>query len=213
MGKSKTIIAIMVGVAWSGMTAASELINFNEQDTLNSINTAYDQQYSALRIDENISHYNKLNAEIESTKIKLATNVEMIKSDSNRLKDKLVDGVYDESLILTLRNMSAKVNSMKKEIETAGKLLVETKQQLSQDQQEASQIERVKNDALLALYEKIKARHLNESKRVINDTYSGQLQCNVAESLSTCVNRNLPSIKNAFCIKQRWFISNQTHEL
>ncbi len=156
MGKSKTIIAIMVGVAWSGMTAASELINFNEQDTLNSINTAYDQQYSALRIDENISHYNKLNAEIESTKIKLATNVEMIKSDSNRLKDKLVDGVYDESLILTLRNMSAKVNSMKKEIETAGKLLVETKQQLSQDQQEASQIERVKNDALLALYEKIK---------------------------------------------------------
>ncbi|USD56813.1 hypothetical protein J4N44_23445 [Vibrio sp. SCSIO 43155] len=202
VGKSKTIIAIMVGVAWSGTIAASELINFNEQDTLNSINTAYDQQYSALRIDENISHYNKLNAEIESTKIKLATNVEMIKSDSNRLKDKLVDGVYDESLILTLRNMSAKVNSMKKEIETAGKLLVETKQQLSQDQQEASQIERVKNDALLALYEKIKARHLNESKRVINDTYSGQLQCNVAESLSTCVNRNLPSIKNAFVLSK-----------
>ncbi|TOP03539.1 hypothetical protein CGH27_17735, partial [Vibrio parahaemolyticus] len=70
----------------------------------------------------------------------------------NRLKDKLVDGVYDESLILTLRNMSAKVNSMRKEIETAGKLLVETKQQLSQDQQEVSQIERVKNDALLTLY-------------------------------------------------------------
>ncbi|TOP05426.1 hypothetical protein CGH26_21370, partial [Vibrio parahaemolyticus] len=64
VGKSKTIIAIMVGVTWSGITAASELISFNEQDTLNSINTAYDRQYSALRVDENISYYNKLNAEI-----------------------------------------------------------------------------------------------------------------------------------------------------
>ncbi|YCO02302.1 hypothetical protein ACB087_05825 [Vibrio sp. VNB-15] len=192
----------MASVVWSGAVAASALINVDEQDKLNSINTVYGQEYSVLRIDENISHYNKLNAEIESTKIKLANNVEMIKSDSNRLKDKLVDGVYDESLILTLRNMSSKVNAMKKEIETAGKLLVETKQQLSQAQQEASQIEREKNTALLALYEKIKARHLDESKRVINDTYEGHLQCNVAESLSTCVNRNLPSIKNAFVVSK-----------
>ncbi|CAH1591311.1 conserved hypothetical protein [Vibrio jasicida] len=202
VGKSKTVLVIWVGLAWSGVTAASELINFNEQDKLNNIKSAYQQEYSALNIDENIAHYNKLNAEIESTKIKLVNNVEMIKSDSNRLTDKLVDGVYDESLMLTLRNMSSKVNSMKKEIETAGKLLAETKQQLSQDQREASQIERKKNDALLALYEKIKARHLDDSKRVINDTYQGQLQCNVSESLSTCVNRNLPSIKNAFVLSK-----------
>lgn len=202
VSKSKTVLVILVGLAWSGVTAASELINFNEQDKLNSIKSAYQQEYSALNIDENIAHYNKLTAEVESTKIKLANNVDMIKSDSNRLKDKLVDGVYDESLILTLRNMSSKVNSMKKEIETAGKLLAETKLQLSQDQREVSQIERKKNDALLALYEKIKARHLDDSKRVINDTYQGQLQCNVSESLSTCVNRNLPSIKNAFVLSK-----------
>ncbi|MFA0520669.1 hypothetical protein AB4501_27325, partial [Vibrio sp. 10N.222.55.E8] len=99
----------------------------------------------------------------------------------------LIDGVYYESLILTLRNMSAKVNSMKTDIETAGKLLVETKQQLSNKQQKASQFEREKSDALLSLYEQIKSRHLDESKRVINDSYSGRLQCNVSESLSTCV--------------------------
>ena len=121
VGKPKKLIAIIVGVAWSGMASSSELINFNEQDKLNSINSTYEQEYKALNIDETISHYNKLSAEIASTKINLANNVEMIKSDSNRLKDKLVDGVYDDSLILTLRNMSAKVNTMKKEIETAGK--------------------------------------------------------------------------------------------
>ncbi|UTZ29197.1 hypothetical protein HB761_21405 [Vibrio campbellii] len=202
VGKPKKLIAIIVGVAWSGMASSSELINFNEQDKLNSINSTYEQEYKALNIDETISHYNKLSAEIASTKINLANNVEMIKSDSNRLKDKLVDGVYDDSLILTLRNMSAKVNTMKKEIETAGKLLVETKHQLSEDQQAASQIERVKNDALLVLYEKIKARHLDESKRILHDSYDGNLQCNVAESLSTCVNRNLPSIKNAFVLSK-----------
>ncbi|WP_241210254.1 hypothetical protein [Vibrio sp. AND4] len=192
----------MVGMVWSGGASASELINFDEQDELNRINTAYEQDFGALGVDENIAHYNKLNAEIESTKIKLINSVDRIKSDSSRLKDKLVDGVYDESLILTLRNMSAKVNTMKKQIETAGKELIETKRALSDDQQAASQVERAKNDALLALYENIKARHLTESKRVINDTFEGNLQCNVAESLSTCVNRNLPSIKNAFVLSK-----------
>ncbi|MGF1745416.1 hypothetical protein [Vibrio minamisatsumaniensis] len=202
MNKYKTAIAIMAVVGWSGVVAASELIDFNEQDKLNNINSAYEQQYGSLNIDESISHYNELNTEIESNKIKLESSIDMIKSDSTRLKDKLIDGVYDESLILTLRNMSAKVNSMKTDIETAGKLLVETKQQLSNKQQKASQFEREKSDALLSLYEQIKSRHLDESKRVINDSYSGRLQCNVSESLSTCVNRNLPSIKNAFVLSK-----------
>ncbi|MDN3699710.1 hypothetical protein QWY96_00070 [Vibrio artabrorum] len=202
MNKYKTAIAIMAVVGWSGVVAASELIDFNEQDKLNNINASYEQQYGSLNIDESISHYNELNTEIESNKIKLESSIDMIKSDSTRLKDKLIDGVYDESLILTLRNMSAKVNSMKTDIETAGKLLVETKQQLSNKQQKASQFEREKSDALLSLYEQIKSRHLDESKRVINDSYSGRLQCNVSESLSTCVNRNLPSIKNAFVLSK-----------
>ncbi len=191
----KRMIAIMVVMTWSGVAAASELIDFEERDKLNNINSSYEQQYSELRIDENIARFNKLNAEIESTKIKLDNNIEMIKSETSRLKDKLVEGVYDESLILTLRNLSAKVNSMKHQIETAGKQLAETKKELSHGQQQAAQVERVKNDAILALYEQIKSRHMNEAKQVVKDTYEGSLQCNVAESLSTCVNRNLPSIK------------------
>lgn len=198
----KRMIAIMVVMTWSGVVAASELIDFEERDKLNNINSSYEQQYSELRIDENIARFNKLNADIESTKIKLDNNIEMIKSETSRLKDKLVEGVYDESLILTLRNLSAKVNSMKHQIETAGKQLAETKKELSHGQQQAAQVERVKNDAILALYEQIKSRHMNEAKQVVKDTYEGSLQCNVAESLSTCVNRNLPSIKNAFVISK-----------
>ncbi len=124
---TKRMIAIMVVMTWSSVVAASELIDFEERDKLNNINSSYEQQYSELRIDKNIARFNKLNADIESTKIKLDNNIEMIKSETSRLKDKLVEGVYDESLILTLRNLSAKVNSMQHQVEIAAKQLAETK--------------------------------------------------------------------------------------
>lgn len=198
----KRMIAIMVVMTWSGVVAASELIDFEEQTKINNINAAYEDQYKAAGVDESISKYNKLNSDIELAKTKIANNIEMIKSDTVQLQNGLMDGNYDESLMLTLRSSSANISTLRHQLSSFEKSLAETEQNLSQGQQLVGRLARTKNEELLSLYEKIKARHINESRHVIDDTYTGKLSCNVADSMSSCVNRNLPSMKNAFTLSK-----------
>ncbi|MGR5117594.1 hypothetical protein ACPV5W_02540 [Vibrio astriarenae] len=181
--------------------SASDLVDFNEQMRLNEITSSFQEQYDEFGLESSISKFNELTANIESSKIKLINNIDIIKSDIDQMQSKLMQGEYDDSLALMLRNTSSNVARLRKDLAQSESTLIETEAKIKLTESSIKQLERVKNDQLLELYEEIKQRHVKNSNQVLSDDFSGQLSCNVTDSLSACMNRNLPSMKNAFILK------------
>ncbi|MDR9826224.1 hypothetical protein RCJ22_11445 [Vibrio sp. FNV 38] len=192
-------IAVLL-VGSSSFSNASELIDFNEQIKLNEITDSFQEQYEEIGLEKDVYRFNELNSNIESSKIKLINNIDIIKSDTNQLQSKLVQGEFDDSLALMLRKASANVSTLRKKLSVDEAFLIETEGKIKESESTVKQLERRKNDDLLALYEVVKNRHVAKSRRILSQEYSGQLSCSVTDSLSACVNRNLPSMRNAFVL-------------
>ncbi|WP_394241578.1 hypothetical protein [Vibrio astriarenae] len=196
--KSGLIVSSIIGF---GQVSASDLVDFNEQIRLNEITSSFQEQYDEIGLESSVLMFNELNASIESSKIKLINNIDIIKSDVDQMQSKLMQGEYDDSLVLMLRKASSNVASLRKELAQSEATLIETEAKIKVSESSIKQLERAKNDDLLALYEDIKTRHVKKSNQILSEDFSGQLSCNVTDSLSACMNRNLPSMKNAFILK------------
>jgi uncharacterized coiled-coil protein SlyX len=199
--KAKTWVMLASVTVMSG-AGASELVNSLEQTKLDTIISEYSLRYNEVGLDDTISLYNKTSSSIESNKIKLLSSIDMIKADSKAFQDKLLQGEYDEGLALALRGVSTAINKLNAELADEEIKLKELNKTIASNQASVTQIERDKNDQLLALYRTIKDRHLKEANVVHQENYSGKLECKVTESLSACVNRNLPYMKNAFALEK-----------
>jgi uncharacterized coiled-coil protein SlyX len=199
--RAKTWITL-AGVTMMSGAWASELVNGSEQAKLDTINSEYSSRYGEVGLDDTISLYNKTSSSIEANKIKLLNSVDIIKADSKVFQEKLLQGEYDEGIALALRGVSTSINKLNTELADAEAKLNELNKTIASNQVSVTQIERDKNDQLLALYRDIKDRHLKEANVVHKENYSGKLECKVTESLSSCVNRNLPYMKNAFALEK-----------
>ncbi|GAL34244.1 hypothetical protein JCM19240_1152 [Vibrio maritimus] len=197
----KTLITL-AGVTMMSGAWASELVNSSEQSELDTINSEYSSRYSEVGLDDTISLYNKTSSSIEANKIKLLNSIDIVKADSQVFQEKLLQGEYDEGIALALRGVSTSINKLNTELADAETKLKELNKTIASNQASVTQIEREKNDQLLALYRSIKDRHLKEANVVHQENYSGKLECKVTESLSACVNRNLPYMKNAFALEK-----------
>lgn len=196
--KSGLIVSSIIGF---GPVSASDLVDFNEQIRLNEITSSFQEQYDEIGLESSVLMFNELNASIESSKIKLINNIDIIKSDVDQMQSKLMQGEYDDSLALMLRKASSNVATLRKELAQSEATLIETEAKIKVSESSIKQLERAKNDDLLALYEDIKTRHVKKSNQILSEDFSGQLSCNVTDSLSACMNRNVPSMKNAFILK------------
>lgn len=190
----------MLCLGYSSVSSASQLINFDERIALDDINSQYLSSYQATGLEQNVSYYNTLSSDIESAKIKLLNSIDIVNTDSLKLKDKLVEGEYDEGLVLTLRNMSANIARLKAQLITNEQELAVLSETITSGQNDVNRLARTKNQQLLGLYEQIKSRHIASANKVLHDTVSGQIECNVTQSLSACVNSNLTSMKNSFVL-------------
>ncbi|GMQ46373.1 hypothetical protein [Vibrio sp. 10N] len=199
--RAKTWITLASVTVMSGAWA-SELVNSTEQTKLDTINSEYSTRYNEVGLDDTISLYNKTSSSIEANKIKLLNSLDIIKADSQVFQEKLLQGEYDEGIALALRGVSTSINKLNTELADAETKLKELNKTIASNQASVTQIERDKNDQLLALYRSIKDRHLKEANEVHREDYSGKLECKVTESLSACVNRNLPYMKNAFALEK-----------
>ncbi len=199
--RAKTWITLASVTVMSGAWA-SELVNSTEQTKLDTINSEYSSRYSEVGLDDTISLYNKTSSSIEANKIKLLNSIDIVKADSQVFQEKLLQGEYDEGIALALRGVSTSINKLNTELADAETKLKELNKTIASNQASVTQIERDKNDQLLALYRSIKDRHLKEANVVHQENYSGKLECKVTESLSACVNRNLPYMKNAFALEK-----------
>ncbi|WP_394152165.1 hypothetical protein [Vibrio maritimus] len=199
--KAKTWITLasvtVMSSAW-----ASDLVNGSEQAQLETINSEYSSRYSEVGLDDTIALYNKTSSSIDANKIKLLNNIDIVKADSKVFQEKLVLGEYDEGIAVALRGVSSSISKLNQEIAESEAKLIELNKTIATSQSSVTQIERDKNEQLLALYREIKDRHLKEADVVHRENYSGKLECKVTESLSACVNRNLPYMKNAFALEK-----------
>lgn len=199
--KAKTWITLasvtVMSSAW-----ASDLVNGSEQAQLETINSEYSSRYSEVGLDDTIALYNKTSSSIDANKIKLLNNIDIVKADSKVFQEKLVLGEYDEGIAVALRGVSSSISKLNQELAESEAKLIELNKTIAASQSSVTQIERDKNEQLLALYREIKDRHLKEANVVHRENYSGKLECKVTESLSACVNRNLPYMKNAFALEK-----------
>ncbi|CAH0529680.1 hypothetical protein [Vibrio hippocampi] len=197
--KAASLVAVLC-LSYGSLSSASELINFDEQIALDDINRQYESSYQATGLEQNVSHYNTLSSDIESVKIKLTNSIDIVNTDSLKLKDQLIAGQYDESLVLTLRNMSANIARLKTLLANNETELATLTESIATGQNDVNHLARTKNKQLLSLYEQIKSRHVSSARTVLSDTVTGQIECDVTQSLSACVNSNLTSMKNSFVL-------------
>ncbi|MDP5253164.1 MULTISPECIES: hypothetical protein [unclassified Vibrio] len=188
--------------SYSGYLSAADLLNANEQQQLNQINQAYQSQYQATRIDDKNNQLNELNANVESAKIKLVNNFDIVSTDTQALQSKIQQGEFDQQLSEHLRQVAQTIANLKQQVSSSLAQIDVLEREISDSRSEIIQLDRTKSDALVELYDDIKQRYIRSAQQVYNDDYQGQLQCDVTESISVCVNRNLSSMRNAFMLSK-----------
>ncbi|MCW8344681.1 hypothetical protein MD535_01395 [Vibrio sp. ZSDZ65] len=200
---SKTVKLIaLASLSVSGVANALEVMNADEKTQLEKISSDYDNGYLQTGLEESNETYTQLFSNIESIKINLVNNIENIKVDSASMEKKLVDGVYDESLSQTLRDLAMSIGKLKTELVDKEKQLSEKKVAISKSEAVIKGLDRTKNEELLALYKQVKSRYIVESRKVNQETFVGSLECDSSESMSACVNRNMNTMKRTFMLEK-----------
>lgn len=188
--------------SYSGFLSAADLLNSSEQQKLDQINQAYQSQYQATQIDDKSNQLNELNANVESAKIKLVNNFDIVSTDTQALQSKIQQGEFDQQLSEHLRQVAQTIANLKQQVNSSLAQIDVLEREISDSRSEIVQLDRTKSDALVELYDDIKQRYIRSAQQVYNDDYQGQLQCDVTESISVCVNRNLSSMRNAFMLSK-----------
>ncbi|MDE1209330.1 hypothetical protein L9W86_04480 [Vibrio aestuarianus] len=141
---------------------ANNKLTTTEINELSNINIEFENKYNDANIDNLTKNYNKLKSEVQSIKEKIDDNKYHIADSMELIQRELISGTSNDDLISSLKNASSSIKELNEQLNES-----ENKLEISHRDMEKSKgllliIEKIKNQKILELYNRIKTRLINE---------------------------------------------------
>ncbi|MDE1335024.1 hypothetical protein [Vibrio aestuarianus] len=196
----RKLILMLCLILNSNSLMANNKLTTTEINELSNINIEFENKYNNANIDNLTKNYNKLKSEVQSIKEKIDDNKYHIADSMELIQRELISGTSNDDLISSLKNASSSIKELNEQLNES-----ESKLEISHRDMEKSKgllliIEKIKNQKILELYNRIKTRLINEESILHEQEYSGKIKCGSRETISLCIERNRRSIERSFSL-------------
>ncbi|MCG9661307.1 hypothetical protein, partial [Vibrio mediterranei] len=215
-------LVLVLSLSSISQARAANLLNKEEQRILNDITENYDTSYAQLGIRNNQNEVDRLEAEKRYLEIKLQNERSKLKDESDKLEYSLLNGEYDEDRVDKLHSLSFEIASVNNKLTRAISSLKSEQISLEKLSSKLDELNHGRTSKLIKLYDEIKKRYSSASGIVYSKSYNGDLTCDLTESLTRCLAKNMGKIKETFYLVnggreqiniEKFELSNATQEL